>query len=75
MEAASTSETSVNFYQTTRHNNPEDNHLHTRRSENLKPHFFSTAKIILKGKMIPLHAMEAHGVRGGIASTHSYPRH
>jgi hypothetical protein len=27
MEAASTSETSVNFYQTTRHNNPEDSHL------------------------------------------------
>jgi hypothetical protein len=31
MEAASTSETSVNFYQTTRHYNPEDSHLHTRR--------------------------------------------
>jgi hypothetical protein len=28
MEAASTSETSVNFYQTTRRNNPEDSHLH-----------------------------------------------
>jgi hypothetical protein len=28
MEAASTSETSVNFYQTTRRNNPEDGHLH-----------------------------------------------
>jgi hypothetical protein len=27
MEAASTSETSVNFYQTTRRNNPEDSHL------------------------------------------------
>jgi hypothetical protein len=28
--AASTSETSVNFYQTTQHNNPEDNHhLHS----------------------------------------------
>jgi hypothetical protein len=34
--AASTSETSVNFYQTTRRNNPEDSHLHTRCSENLK---------------------------------------
>jgi hypothetical protein len=30
MEAASTSETSVNFYQTTRRNNPEDSHLQTR---------------------------------------------
>jgi hypothetical protein len=27
MEAANTSETSVNFYQTTRHNNSEDSHL------------------------------------------------
>jgi hypothetical protein len=29
MEAASTSETPVNFYQTTRHNNPEEIHLQT----------------------------------------------
>jgi hypothetical protein len=36
MEAASTYETSVNFYQTTRRNNPEDSHLHSRRRENLK---------------------------------------
>jgi hypothetical protein len=36
MEAASTSETSVNFYQTTWRNNPEDSHIHTRRRENLK---------------------------------------
>jgi hypothetical protein len=36
MEAADTPETSVNFYQTTRCNNPEDSHLHTRRLENLK---------------------------------------
>jgi hypothetical protein len=35
-EAASTSELSVNFYQTTRCKNPEDGHLHTRRRENLK---------------------------------------
>jgi hypothetical protein len=31
-----TSEMSVNFYQTTRRNNPEDSHLHTRRRENPK---------------------------------------
>jgi hypothetical protein len=31
LEAASTFETSVNFYQTTRHNNPEASHL--KRSE------------------------------------------
>jgi hypothetical protein len=36
MEAASTSETSVNFYQTARRYNPEASHLHTRRRENLK---------------------------------------
>jgi hypothetical protein len=29
MEAASTSETLLNFYQTTWHNNPEDSHLQT----------------------------------------------
>jgi hypothetical protein len=34
MEAASTSETSANFYQTTRRNKPEDSHLHTHRREN-----------------------------------------
>jgi hypothetical protein len=39
MEAESTSETSVNFYQTIRRNIPEDSHRHTRRSENLKSHF------------------------------------
>jgi hypothetical protein len=38
MEATSTSETSVNFYETTRRYNPEDSHLHTRRRENLKSH-------------------------------------
>jgi hypothetical protein len=36
MEAESTSETSINFYQNTRRNNPEDSHLHARRSETLK---------------------------------------
>jgi hypothetical protein len=38
MEAASTSETSVNFYHTTQRNIPEDSHLHTRRRQNLKSH-------------------------------------
>jgi hypothetical protein len=36
MEAACTSETSVNFYQTTRRSIPEDSHLHSHRRENLK---------------------------------------
>jgi hypothetical protein len=37
MEAPRTSETLVNFYQTTRHYNPEDSHLH-----NSFPNFLST---------------------------------
>jgi hypothetical protein len=36
MEAVRTSETSVNFYQTTRRDVPEGCHLHTHRRENLK---------------------------------------
>jgi hypothetical protein len=36
MEAARTSETLVNFYQTTRRYNPQDSHLRTHRRENLK---------------------------------------
>jgi hypothetical protein len=36
MEAARTSETLVNFYQTPRRYNPEDNHLRTHRRQNLK---------------------------------------
>jgi hypothetical protein len=35
-EAARSSETMVNFYQTTWHYNPEDSHLRTNRRENLK---------------------------------------
>jgi hypothetical protein len=38
LEAASPSETPANIYQTTRRNNPEDSHLHTRCGENLKYH-------------------------------------
>jgi hypothetical protein len=49
MEAASTSETSVNFYETTRRNNPEDSHLHTRCCENLKSH----SQHLLKYKQCP----------------------
>jgi hypothetical protein len=46
MEAASTSETSVNFYQTTRHNNPEDSHLHfDKRSAVNKTHLKSTSSV------------------------------
>jgi hypothetical protein len=41
MYAASTSETSINFYQTTWCNNPEDSHLHTCCHENVKSHSLS----------------------------------
>jgi hypothetical protein len=40
MEAARTSETLVNFYQTIRRYNPEDSHLRTQSRENLKFYFF-----------------------------------
>jgi hypothetical protein len=39
MEAATTSETPVNFYQTTDRNTPQDSDLHIRRRENLKSHY------------------------------------
>jgi hypothetical protein len=42
MEAARTSETLVNFYQTTRRYNPEDSNLHTHRRENLKSYLVSS---------------------------------
>jgi hypothetical protein len=41
MEAARTSETLVNFYQTTRSYNPEDSNLHTHRRENFKSYLIS----------------------------------
>jgi hypothetical protein len=40
MEAAKTSQTLVNVYQTTRRYNPEDSHLRTHRRKNLKSYLF-----------------------------------
>jgi hypothetical protein len=37
MESASTSEMLIIFYQTTRFNSPENNHIYSCRRENLKP--------------------------------------
>jgi hypothetical protein len=38
MEAASSSESSVNLYHITQRNNPEDGHFHTRRNEKIISH-------------------------------------
>jgi hypothetical protein len=46
MKAVSISETSVNLHQTTGRNIPEDNHLYTRRRQNLKPHNENTCLTI-----------------------------
>jgi hypothetical protein len=55
MEAVSTSETSVNIYQTARRNIPEETRLHTRRCENLKPHhnFVVCGKPFRRDSMTP----------------------
>jgi hypothetical protein len=41
-----TSETLVNFYETTRRNIPEDSHLYTRRRENLISHWVTVKSMI-----------------------------
>jgi hypothetical protein len=56
IEAVSTSETSVNFYQTTRRNNPEDNHIHARRRENLKSHYLINLRARGKYNHVFIHA-------------------
>jgi hypothetical protein len=45
MEAAGTSDTSVNYYQATRRKIPEDSHLHSRRRQNLKSQISRTSGI------------------------------
>jgi hypothetical protein len=55
MEAARTSETLVNFYQTTRCYNPEDSNLHTHRRENLKSHKMNRVlQILIFFEMCPV---------------------
>jgi hypothetical protein len=45
MEAAKTSETLVNFYQTKRRYNPEDSHVHTHRRENFKSYLVTNKTV------------------------------
>jgi hypothetical protein len=52
MEAASTSETSVNFYQNTRRYNSEDSHLRTHRRENFKSYLVIDLIAQLLGELV-----------------------
>jgi hypothetical protein len=45
MEAASNSETSVNFYHTAWQKNPKDSHLHTHCHQNLKSHLLPSSSL------------------------------
>jgi hypothetical protein len=54
MEPVSTSEMSVNVYQNTRRNNPEDSHLHTRSRENLKSHLKNPCSVTVHGRFLGL---------------------
>jgi hypothetical protein len=68
MQAAYTSETSVNFYQTTRRNNPEDSHLHTRHRWEPEillpvvipiPIFVHVASVVIMRSLHEVHEMNA----------------
>jgi hypothetical protein len=48
MEAVRTSETSTSLCHTSRHNIPEDSHLHTRRRETLESHLIGIACVLYK---------------------------
>jgi hypothetical protein len=54
METVSSCETPVNIYQTTRRNNPEDSHLHSRRRDNLKSHLRYRMLLLLLGPIIKI---------------------
>jgi hypothetical protein len=58
MEAARTSETLVNFYQTTQRYNPEDNHLRTHRRENLKSYLWYDLTACSDNSLLKMHVIE-----------------
>jgi hypothetical protein len=80
IKAARTSETSVNVYQTTRRNIPEDSKLHTRRREKLKSDIFkdrlfnmlSFPTRIKKYFRIPRYYSSLHGRSGKHCSRHFF---
>jgi hypothetical protein len=61
MEAASTSETMVNFYQTTLRYNPEDSHLRTHRREKIKSYFVSILFALLVDLLVRRHHANSTG--------------
>jgi hypothetical protein len=64
-DVISSSETSVNTYQTTWHNTPQDSHIHTHHRENLKSH-----KVIKTGKCRDINFQ----TRGVVNSTENSPK-
>jgi hypothetical protein len=56
MEAARTSDTLVNFHQTTRRYNPEDSDLRNHRHENLKS-YFCCIKVSTVMQFIEVHVL------------------
>jgi hypothetical protein len=67
MEAARTSETLLNFYQTTRRYNPEDSHLRTHRRENLKSY------MLYDVLNFPMNAKDIQSFSGTYKYTVRYP--
>jgi hypothetical protein len=53
VEAVTTTETSVNSYQSTRRYNPEDSHIHNYRSQNLKSYLNTTVLKISDSPYFP----------------------
>jgi hypothetical protein len=73
MEAARTSETLTNVYQTTRSYNPEDSHLHTCRRKNLNSYkelMFTHFKIMFAVNLVRIAELSGCAM-GAIPTTHT----